>query len=252
MSWYFGVEGKPKGPADEMELDRLSRIGEVQWATPLWKVGMTAWRPYGEVFNIESTECHECHALVAKESTIRYGGLDICPRCKSIYFQKVREGLADEDAVHYGGFWIRFAAHMIDGLVISVFTVPLTVINQLVLFKLMPQPGQDLKLEDFSGAWGPIISLQALFVFIALLIALTYETVSVGRFGRTLGKKIFKLRVVRSDFSKVSYARAALRYFGKMLSGSILYIGYIMACADSEKRALHDHMLDTRVIKVDS
>jgi uncharacterized RDD family membrane protein YckC len=251
MSWYFGVEGNPQGPADGSELDRLARAGAIEWDTPLWQAGMTTWRPYGEIFKIESTECHECHRPVTKDSTIQYGGLDICPKCKSVYFQKVREGLADEDAVRYGGFWIRFAAHMIDGLVVSVFTVPLSVINQLIIVRMMPQIREGTQPADLSGAWGPIISVQALIVFISLLIALAYETICVGRFGRTLGKKIFKLRVIRSDSSKVSYTRAALRYFAKMLSASILYIGYIMAGTDSEKRALHDHMVDTRVIKVD-
>jgi uncharacterized RDD family membrane protein YckC len=44
--------------------------------------------------------------------------------------------------------------------------------------------------------------------------------------------------------------RAVGRYFAKIVSGIILMIGYIMAGFDSEKRALHDMMCDTRVIKV--
>jgi len=47
----------------------------------------------------------------------------------------------------------------------------------------------------------------------------------------------------------VSYGRAAGRYFAKMLSGIIMGIGYIMAGFDSQKRALHDMICDTRVIK---
>jgi uncharacterized RDD family membrane protein YckC len=251
MSWYFGLEGEPHGPADSSELDRLARVGAIEWETPLWQSGMPAWRPYGEVFEVEPIECHECRRSVAKESTIQYGGLSICPKCKSVYFQKVREGLADEDVVRYGGLWIRFAAYMIDGLVVSVFTVPLSVVNQLIIVKMMPQLNQGTQPADLSGVWGPIITVQALIIFVSLLIALAYETICVGRFGRTLGKKILRLRVVRSDSSKVSYTRAGLRHFGKMLSASLLYVGFLMAGADSEKRALHDHMLDTRVIKVD-
>jgi uncharacterized RDD family membrane protein YckC len=34
-----------------------------------------------------------------------------------------------------------------------------------------------------------------------------------------------------------------------MLSAMILYIGYIMAGFDSQKRALHDMICDTRVIQ---
>jgi uncharacterized RDD family membrane protein YckC len=39
------------------------------------------------------------------------------------------------------------------------------------------------------------------------------------------------------------------RYFAQGLSAMLLYIGYIMAGFDSEKRALHDYLCDTRVIK---
>ena len=42
--------------------------------------------------------------------------------------------------------------------------------------------------------------------------------------------------------------RAVGRYFAQWLSAFILYIGYIIAGFDSEKRALHDHICDTRVI----
>jgi uncharacterized RDD family membrane protein YckC len=58
-----------------------------------------------------------------------------------------------------------------------------------------------------------------------------------------------KLQIVRSDFSKVSYLRALGRYFALGLSAMLLDIGYIMAAFDSEKRALHDYLCDTRVIK---
>ena len=57
------------------------------------------------------------------------------------------------------------------------------------------------------------------------------------------------LRVIVSDGSKVSYWRAFGRYWAKILSGLILAIGYIMAGFDSEKRALHDHICNTRVIR---
>jgi hypothetical protein len=41
------------------------------------------------------------------------------------------------------------------------------------------------------------------------------------------------------------------RHFSEWVSGMILLIGYIMAAFDKEqRRALHDHMCDTRVIDV--
>jgi uncharacterized RDD family membrane protein YckC len=38
------------------------------------------------------------------------------------------------------------------------------------------------------------------------------------------------------------------RFSAEILSGLIFYIGYIMVAFDSEKRALHDRICNTRVI----
>ncbi|MFP3508080.1 RDD family protein [Peribacillus sp. SIMBA_075] len=38
----------------------------------------------------------------------------------------------------------------------------------------------------------------------------------------------------------MGFGRAAGRYFATILSGMIIYIGYIMAAVTSKKQALHD------------
>ena len=57
------------------------------------------------------------------------------------------------------------------------------------------------------------------------------------------------LKVIRSDGARITYGRAVGRFFAENLSGLILCIGYIMVAFDGEKRALHDHICDTRVVK---
>ena len=54
---------------------------------------------------------------------------------------------------------------------------------------------------------------------------------------------------MRPNGGPIGLGRAFGRYFAKILSGLILMIGYIMAAFDSEKRALHDMICDTRVIR---
>ena len=105
MSWYYGVDGRPQGPVEQTTLEQLALSGALEWTTPLWRTGMTAWRPFGEIFQRASVRCHECHRQVEKEPAIRYRELFICPKCKNRFFQKVREGLAQEEAAHYCGFW---------------------------------------------------------------------------------------------------------------------------------------------------
>ena len=42
------------------------------------------------------------------------------------------------------------------------------------------------------------------------------------------------------------------RYFGKWLSYMAMGIGFLIAAFDAEKRAMHDMICDTRVIKLNS
>jgi len=107
---------------------------------------------------------------------------------------------------------------------------------------------ESAKAHPFWQSRGVLIAYGLYFIFI-LLLHLSYSVFFVGRYGATPGKMALKLQIVRSDFSKVSYLRALGRYFAQSLSGLLLYLGYIMAGFDSEKRALHDYICDTRVIK---
>jgi uncharacterized RDD family membrane protein YckC len=54
---------------------------------------------------------------------------------------------------------------------------------------------------------------------------------------------------VRPDGEKISYARACGRGFAELVSSIILGIGYLMVVFDEEKRALHDRICDTRVVR---
>ena len=95
------------------------------------------------------------------------------------------------------------------------------------------------------------MALGAVYL-VDMAIGATYEGVFVSRFGATPGKMALELKVVRPDGGPVSLGRAVGRYFAKMVSAIVLMIGYIMVGFDSEKRALHDMLCDTRVVKVPS
>ena len=62
------------------------------------------------------------------------------------------------------------------------------------------------------------------------------------------GKLAIGIKVVRSDGETISFLRGFGRYFGYMLSGVILCIGYLMAAFTDRKQALHDMICDTVVV----
>jgi uncharacterized RDD family membrane protein YckC len=82
-----------------------------------------------------------------------------------------------------------------------------------------------------------------------LAIQVGYWTFFVGKFSATPGKMACGLKVVSADGSRLSYGRAACRALSQILSGMVCYIGYLIAGFDNpQKRALHDHICNTRVV----
>lgn len=65
----------------------------------------------------------------------------------------------------------------------------------------------------------------------------------------TVGKMIIGLVVMRPDGSRLTLWRATARYFAKYLSTLILLIGFFLAGWNDRKRALHDMIADTIVVK---
>jgi uncharacterized RDD family membrane protein YckC len=194
--------------------------------------------------------CSECGRATAPEELARFGERLVCPYCKNAYAQKLREGVAPAGYVRYGGFWLRFVAVLIDGI---IQLIPLGIL-EAVLFAAMgvsmtpPAPGTPP--DEALAALVPMMGLFGLLMLFSMVIGCAYETFFIVKFGATPGKMAIGVKVVRPDGSGILTGRAIGRYFAKMLSGWILCIGYIIAGFDSQKRALHDMICDTRVIKV--
>jgi uncharacterized RDD family membrane protein YckC len=55
--------------------------------------------------------------------------------------------------------------------------------------------------------------------------------------------------VTDAQGNRIRFGRATGRYFGKILSGLILYIGFMMAGCTPRKQALHDMLADTLVVR---
>ena len=122
-----------------------------------------------------------------------------------------------------GGFWLRAFALIIDAIVLFVVSAII----------------EALLDEDLSS----VVTL------IDLALAILYPAVFIGAWETTIGKRVFKLYVVRSDGSRCGFWRALFRTFATIISGLILFIGYLMVAARQDKRALHDLIADTAVIR---
>jgi uncharacterized RDD family membrane protein YckC len=173
--------------------------------------------------------------------------------------QKLSEGAQlNTLEMRYAGFWIRFVAKFIDGLILTLaLVVPALIVIFLVAGSSRSGGGSQLNFESdhamhagFQGGSAGIIGnfLGVFFQFIFVAINAVYAGFFVGKYGATPGKMACKLIVVDANGAPISYGRAFGRGFAEIVSRLICSIGYIMAGFDSQKRALHDHICSTRVI----
>ena len=248
MNWYYQKEGKQLGPFDQDTFQGFINNGEVTEATFVWREGMSDWLPYHQAISGQAVasaspqsqvpphaSCCQCRRQFSTDEMIAYQNTWVCAECKPAFFQQIREsGQENLAGVAYAGFWIRLGAALIDGVVLWVVN---TIVGLLFgVNALQVEPG-------VAQAASPILPI------VQHLIALTYGTFFIGKFAATPGKMALGLRVIISDGSKVSYARALGRFYATILSGLILGIGYLMIAFDDQKRGLHDHICNTRVIR---
>ena len=257
MEWYYADGDKQIGPLETSAFDALVQNGTIQSATLVWNSTMTDWTAYGslkskpaapsadasETRAAQGLACSECGKTMPAEEMARYGDAWVCPVCKPVFVQKIKEGVPVGSALEYGGFWIRFGAKFIDGLIIMA--VMMVIYMPIMFFFIGSMAAFEPEGPDDMGFFFVVQLLMNLLQFI---LPLVYTTWFIGKYGATPGKMACKLKVVTSDGGKVSYKRALGRSLSEWISSLILMIGYIMAAFDDQKRTLHDHICNTRVV----
>jgi uncharacterized RDD family membrane protein YckC len=241
LAWYYAEGVRQIGPFSDNEFRNLIAKGLVGPSSLVWRPGMASWLAYSQIGSERldvspenSALCAQCGRVFSRDDMIPFNESWICEACKSSFIQRIKEGLRLPGQLDYAGFWIRLGAKLIDWMIIwaahMVVYVPLS---------LLMTP---------AGDWALLILTISTNLFQIVLFAV-YNTYFIGRFGATIGKMAVGIRVVTADGDAVTYMRALGRYFAEILSGITLLIGYVMAGFDEEKRALHDRICSTRVIR---
>lgn len=159
----------------------------------------------------------------------------------------------------YAGFWWRFLAYLIDDIILSfasaIVLIPIWAVMGFGIFAAGKWEGIDWDFDSGvdPSAWGFIGSIIGLSLLTALLAVaiewLYFSLMESSKYQATLGKMAVSARVTDLEGNRISFARATGRFFGKIISGMILMIGYIMAGFTEKKQALHDLMAGTLVIR---
>jgi uncharacterized RDD family membrane protein YckC len=161
-------------------------------------------------------------------------------------------GLVASRGFTYAGFWLRVAAAIIDGVIMSialgVLFVPLfllsglgTTIGALNQHNGRPDPA------IFVGLIGMILVFAGVSVLVQWLYHAYLES---GERQGTWGKQMLGLYVTDLTGNLITFGRASGRFFAKIVTGMIpLGIGYIMAGFTDRKQALHDMIASCLVLR---
>jgi len=144
-----------------------------------------------------------------------------------------------------GGFWIRFVAYLVDAFIVSIAALAIVAIFIAVMLL------SDKTIDEGRDSLFIIASVLAM-VLALLVVNWLYEALMTSsERGATLGKQALGLCIVRADGAQLSFGRASARHFLKFMITPLvpLAIGYLMAAFTARKRALHDVLADTLVIR---
>jgi hypothetical protein len=147
MQWYYADQGERKGPIEETALDDLVLAGVVHDDTLVWREGLADWQTHRSVRGSasapavpspgagETRHCAECGRPFPADELVAIGAASVCAACKPVYLQKLREGSARAvGSWRYAGFWIRFVAVVVDGLLLGVVSLLIRIPFGVALF----------------------------------------------------------------------------------------------------------------------
>jgi uncharacterized RDD family membrane protein YckC len=125
------------------------------------------------------------------------------------------------------GFWRRFAAVFIDGIILGI-------VNFILAAIFKNAPGVYYVLQTIIG-WGYGTILEG------------------GPRGQTVGKMALGIRVI--DFNSggsIGYGRALVRQIVKVISAIPIFLGYFWMLWDRENQCWHDKAANDVVVPVDA
>ncbi len=118
------------------------------------------------------------------------------------------------------GFWIRFGAWLIDGILVGVVSIVLQLIEPTL---------------------GTILGLIGGIAY--------YTMLEGGPKGQTVGKMAVGIRVYDlASGGSIGYGRGFIRYIGRIASALALLLGYLWMLWDPEKQTWHDKFAGSVVV----
>ncbi len=136
----------------------------------------------------------------------------------------------------FAGFWKRFVAYFIDGILFGILFWMVVFLFGYSLFDI----NQD-NLADLSAfIWIYVLYYPSWWLYFALMESSSAQG--------TVGKKVMGIRVTDLQGQPISFGHATGRHFSAFITQMTFTIGFLMAAFTARKQALHDMIASTLVV----
>jgi uncharacterized RDD family membrane protein YckC len=136
----------------------------------------------------------------------------------------------------YGNLSKRLGALLIDMVIVIIIVAPF-----LYAFIIWMVNRDELLNPSMITIFSSLIELIPFWLYFSL-----FES---SKFKGSVGKMIFKIIVVDYKGDRLSFKKATIRSFSKIISFMLSLIGLIIVATSNKKQAVHDNIAKTIVLK---
>ena len=210
--WYYAVNGQSFGPVNDEQLVALARAGYFSKDDFVYAAYLGDWVRADTVHGLfDAVQEFAPHPQAPAAAGAIYVPGPSAPAGQFVY--------AD-----YAGFWIRWLAAFIDGILLCI---PICLVTGIT--------------AEFS-LWSGTVIVQS------LLMWPYYAFLESSSWQATIGKRAVGLVVTDIYGRRISFMRATGRHFASWISKIIFWVGYIIGAFTARRQTLHDLMANTVVI----
>jgi uncharacterized RDD family membrane protein YckC len=239
------LDGTPRGPVPRVLVEE--RVEHGLWPDRLMvaEVGSNAWRAFRELSPAPPSLPPEAVAEEPDIAATAARPIGYAPTSAADHGHSlaavgvtgsapVLGGLPEGAAIN-AGFWRRCAAYVIDYFITFLASY---VVGLVAGFGLAS--GQGVAGMMAAPTVGGLLGLVIAWLYFALQECSAQQA--------TLGKRALGIKVTDTNGLRIGFGRASGRFFGKILSGLIFAIGFMLAGWTARKQALHDMLAGTLVV----
>ena len=238
-------------PRDYIPYCRSCGVG-VAWGTghTCQRCGVSPLCPLH--FNTADGLCFDCaEAPAYAAAPAATGGLS-CRACGAAIFPNADfcsncgrpVSVPSYGGVEYMGFWIRFAAFVVDRIIVYVIAA---VIAAAIGLSRTSGDVEPVAQEDITIGFETI---NYSFLLLIWGLSVVYGVLLTGLRGQTLGKMLLRIQVVDANGNIPPWHRVIARELvGRFISEAIVWLGYVWASFDPSKRGWHDYLGASYVVR---